>query len=417
MYLQAVSLLSCLSAVQAHSWVEQMLVVQNGKFTGNPGYMRGYTPRGPGFSDPLNVNLLPALSTGRTRIDNTDPMCKSDQTTAKQTAGFPKLNASPGDKVALRYLENGHVTLPQNQKGKPGSGGTVLVYATSQPKQDEKLTDVIQWNTNGTGGDGRGKLLTVQNFDDGRCYQVNSSPMSTQRQQQFPNKPAGQPSAPSEELWCETDVTLPSDAQTDTDLTLYWAWQWNTLPNMDPGIPDGKDEWYTSCMDVNMLAAGQISKAASSPPTKLLVQDPQQSANPNFAERTQNTTLPDGGPEGGDGNLGNAASSGSPGAASGAAPSTPAAAPSTAAPPASSAPPSATATFSGGMTTIVPIPFPTNGVPQASGASGFLGSVGGPHTMTLTQVVIVTFNGKRSVETKTAMVADIVAGRRRNVFS
>ncbi|KAF2093637.1 hypothetical protein NA57DRAFT_47848, partial [Rhizodiscina lignyota] len=252
MLVTTLALLSCLSGINAHSWVEQMYVIKDGKYTGNPGYMRGYNPRGPSFTDSLNQNLVPALSSGRLRISDADPMCKSTQQTSNQTSGYPKLNASPGDMVALRYLENGHVTLPQNQIGKPGSGGTVMIYATSQPKQNEKLTDVLQWTTNGTGGDKRGQLLTVQNFDDGRCYQINSSPMSTQRQQEFPNKPAGQPSAPNEEMWCETDVQLPSNISTNSDLTLYWAWQWNTASGADPGIPNGKDEWYTSCMDVNI---------------------------------------------------------------------------------------------------------------------------------------------------------------------
>lgn len=378
--------------VAAHSWVEQMLVIQNGTYTGNPGYMRGYTPRGPGFSDFLNQNLLPALSSNRIRIDSTDPMCRSSQTTSNYTDAYPKLNAAPGDFVAIRYLENGHVTLPQNQLGKPGSGGTVMIYATTQPKDNEKLTDVLQWNVNGTGGDGRGKLLTVQNFDDGRCYQINSSPISTQRQQQFPNKPVNAAAgSANEELWCETNVQLPSDAATNSDMTLYWAWQWNTMPNVDPGIPKGKDEWYTSCMDVNLVAAGQVKQASVKPPTKLLVQDPQQKANPNFMERAANTTLPDGGPDGGDGNLGNASGAASSGAAS--------------------------ATSAGQQSTSTSPMFPGMTSTQGPGFIGGSGS-GTPHTLTLTQIVTVTYNDKkRSMTPRTAVIADIAAPKRRNIFA
>jgi hypothetical protein len=35
--------------------------------------------------------------------------------------------------VTMRYFENGHVTLPQNQPGKPLAGGTIYVFG--QPSQ------------------------------------------------------------------------------------------------------------------------------------------------------------------------------------------------------------------------------------------------------------------------------------------
>jgi hypothetical protein len=38
--------------------------------------------------------------------------------------------------LAIKYLENGHVTLPQNQLGKPPGAGTVHVFVTLSP--DEK---------------------------------------------------------------------------------------------------------------------------------------------------------------------------------------------------------------------------------------------------------------------------------------
>ena len=102
-----------------------------------------------------------------------------------QTPGFPRLQAAPGNMVALRYqgklviestrcytnanklTENGHVTLPQNGLRKPEKGGKVYLYGTTHPKDDEKFLDVFQkWNEAGTGGDKRGRLLAVQNYDD-----------------------------------------------------------------------------------------------------------------------------------------------------------------------------------------------------------------------------------------------------------
>lgn len=292
------SLAALAVGAQAHSWVEQAYVIgDNGQYTGAPGYMRGYKPRGPGFSDPLNVNLVPALQSGRTKLDPSDLMCKDTQkNAATQDPAFPKLKAGPNQYIALRSLENGHVTLPGNQKGKPAKAGTVMVFATSQPKDDEKLTDVIAWTADGSGGDGRGKLLTSQVFDDGRCYQVNGEAISQQRQQAFPNLPPGAaPGAQSAEVWCEADVQLPGDAKVGADLTLYWAWQWNTLPGQDPGQPDGKDEWYTSCMEVAVTDPGQIDAAFGPGQTPLQVQDPNTKALDGFKDRAASQVQPEGG--------------------------------------------------------------------------------------------------------------------------
>jgi hypothetical protein len=186
----------------------------------------------------------------------------------------------------MKYLENGHVTLPQNQPGKPLAGGTVFVFGTTQPSENEKLIDVLQWSADGTGGNQLGRLLTAQNFDDGRCYQINSDTISVARQKGFPNPTPGQPGSINEQ-WCETDVFIPSDVQANSMYTLYWVWQWPTEPGA-PGLPHGKDEYYTSCSDLDIVAGPK----PGNPPNLLKQQDPQTAAVTNFQSRTAYTTNP-----------------------------------------------------------------------------------------------------------------------------
>ena len=261
----------------AHSWVEQLMVIApNGSFTGNPGYARNNTMRTvPGFSDLLMVHILPgqgqpsieerqapspsasapAAGTSTAFSDTmsilpTDPMCKKTQQEQIQSNGSPRLQAAPGDNIALRYQENGHVTLPQNQPGKQENRGTVYIYGTTQPKEDEIFLDVFkQWNAAGTGGDKRGVLLATQPFDDGRCYQVNDGNISTARQSQYPHEATQLMGA---NLWCQNDIQLPANAPSGKPYTLYWVWDWPTMPGVDPNLPNGKAELYTTCMEIDI---------------------------------------------------------------------------------------------------------------------------------------------------------------------
>ncbi|KAJ5574279.1 uncharacterized protein N7459_008706 [Penicillium hispanicum] len=252
-------ILSLVTYVNAHSWVEQMTVIAaNGTFIGAPGYARGnYLRTAPGFSDLTMTYLIPP--DGRTnvnRILSTDKLCKSTQQNQTQTKGSPRLRASAGDAIALRYQENGHVTLPQNQPGKPPNRGTVYVYGTTQPKIGETLLDVHgAWNVDGTGGDRRGVLLSKQNFDDGRCYQINNGNISEYRQEKFPHQANQLMGA---DLWCQQDIQLPATASSGKLYTLYWVWDWPTSPGVDPTYPQGKKEIYTTCMDVEVEASSTV---------------------------------------------------------------------------------------------------------------------------------------------------------------
>jgi hypothetical protein len=243
----------------AHSWVEQLTVIAaNGTFTGIPGYARGnYLRTAAGFNDTTMTYLIPP--NGRsdvTLVLPTDKMCKSTQQTQTQTDGSPRLQASAGAAIALRYQENGHVTLPWNQPGKPKNRGTVYVYGTTEPKVGETFLEVHgAWNADGTGGDKRGVLLSTQNFDDGRCYQINTGNISASRQEEYPHQANQLMGA---DMWCQQDVQLPSTAPSGKLYTLYWVWDWPTAPGVDPTYPQGKKEIYTTCMDIDVIDKSTI---------------------------------------------------------------------------------------------------------------------------------------------------------------
>lgn len=243
--------------VQGHSWIEEVRVISSdGSFSDvSIGYPRGNILRGtPGFSDENLIHRLPiGFNPGYKSvadiqlIDSGTPMCRASQTKGNQTPGSPSLKASPGDMIALRYQENGHVTLPE--PGKAENRGTVYIYGTTAPKDDEKLLDIFgKWNAAGTGGDGRGFLLATRNYDDGRCHQVNGREISTARQAQFPHPnvlPQGG------DIWCQTDFVIPSSIEAAGQLTVYWVWDWSTTPT--DAVGNGKVEMYTSCLDIDLV--------------------------------------------------------------------------------------------------------------------------------------------------------------------
>ncbi|RMD40352.1 hypothetical protein DV735_g4781, partial [Chaetothyriales sp. CBS 134920] len=161
------------------------------------------------------VNLIPPDGDRPVnRILTTDLICRSSQTSPTQTDGSPRLQAPAGAAVALRYQENGHVTLPQNQPGKPENRGTNYVYGTSESLPDDALLAIHrQWTADGSGGDGRGVLLSTLNFDDGQCFQGNNGLIGAQRVAEFQ----------VDSLWCQQDILLPSDLEVGSLYTLYWS--------------------------------------------------------------------------------------------------------------------------------------------------------------------------------------------------
>ena len=258
----AISVLSHVQFILAHSWVEQLLrIAPNGTMVEPAGFIRGYVGRtDTGFTNADNTYLLPPNGRPDGKVIRTDDsLCKPSQKIGDYSDKYPRLVAAPGDYVALRYQENGHVTLTGNNPSrKPDKSGTIYVYGTASPSENETLLGVHRaWTADGQGGDRRGRLLATRHFDDGQCYQVNEGAESGSRQLRA-SKEAQDPQGA--DLWCQSDVRLPLDIPGTGFYTLYWIWDWPTVSA--PGsssVPS--PETYTSCMEVRMqdrsLSRGQ----------------------------------------------------------------------------------------------------------------------------------------------------------------
>lgn len=243
------------STVEAHTWLENIrLIGSNGSFVGALGYPRGYGPRvlpdGKPAPDPNAANVYMLPQPGKP-IQPSDMMCKGSQIISNYTADYPRLTAAPLDKIAMRYLENGHVTLVQGVR--PAHNGTVFIYGTKSPSDTDTYLGIHRvWNTAGTGGDKRGKLIATRNFDDGKCFQMNGSPISAARQAAVGWTPQS-----GSDLPCQTDLQIPSEAGTSGTYTLYWVWEWPTLDATTGKVVTNQS--YTACLDINMTAKSAVS--------------------------------------------------------------------------------------------------------------------------------------------------------------
>ncbi|KAF2274337.1 uncharacterized protein EI97DRAFT_345050, partial [Westerdykella ornata] len=285
----ALLLAGALPGVLGHTWIEQLRNIDaQGNYVGEFGYPRGmYSKTDPGYDgDKMNHQVPSVKEKSFPFISADSPLCHPAQRKPEQSSDkYPRLKTAPGQFIAMRYMENGHITKPETRLGKPDQSGPVYIYGTTQPKEDEKLANVLQWTADGQGGDKRGVLLTVNNYDDGRCYEINDKPISKERQAKFPNYAAGQVSdGPGNyPLFCESNVAIPKDAAVGKPYTLYWVWQWNTVPGVDPGLPKGQDEYYTTCMDVDVVDVIQQGAKAQ---LGLVQQDAMSVAPDGFRSRT-----------------------------------------------------------------------------------------------------------------------------------
>lgn len=237
-----VSTLALTCSVSAHSWIEYALrIAPNGTMVGERGFPRGHIDRDNGFNDKVPQQLLPA--SGQSAYSGEEILNKFP---FEANPKHPLLQASPGEHVAIIHLENGHVSLPQNQPKKPHNRGTIFFYGTAQPKPQEKLFDVhLRWNKDGTGGDKRGVLLGTKNYDDGQCFQPNAGGITSERASKFSSDGADT----KKELPCQSDIKLPDDLKPGSVYTIYWYWDWPDLNaekiNMDK-TKDGSYPWAGS---------------------------------------------------------------------------------------------------------------------------------------------------------------------------
>ncbi|KAH8596712.1 hypothetical protein B0O99DRAFT_619738 [Bisporella sp. PMI_857] len=265
LHLVAIWLLATVSATQAHTWAEYLTrITPDGSFTGTLGFARGHVPRS-GNPDEVMVYRI-------TNDNPANPICGPNQQIGAQKPGFPVLEASRGETVAMAYLENGHVS--KLEPNRPALSGFVYVYGTSQPSKNDAIGAIHRkWTADGTGGDGRGRLLATRPYDDGQCYERNAgNAIASEREKKIPTvEPFGG-------VPCQTDFVIPEDAP--EEYTVYWVWDWPLV------LPDGKQtstEIYTQCIDIkvsqsqantNVKAVSDLTKTGVSkaPPAQLAKQ-------------------------------------------------------------------------------------------------------------------------------------------------
>lgn len=195
------------------------------------------------------THLLPRPEAPLNKVSPGDKLCMSsptDQTVINYTTG-PMLCVPRGSRLVLRYQENGHVSLLRQTPGK-FSTGRVFVYGTADGRPDDKFLNIHgKWNAAGTGGDQRGRLLVEAPFDDGECYQTPSSlnQVYEARRHLYPPDPYH-----GQDRWCRVYFDLPLDYHVPI-WTLYWVWDWPSQATVV--TPYGKQQMYTTCMDVCVI--------------------------------------------------------------------------------------------------------------------------------------------------------------------
>ncbi|KAI5310868.1 hypothetical protein KEM55_005990 [Ascosphaera atra] len=261
----AAQLSTYLTPASAHSWIELVTNISpNGTCTGK-GYPRGYVSRQEAteLGMTYDVQAMYAPSIQNNSLNAKDPICKPAQQTSNVTSykgqTFNPIKAQSGSWVSLFYEDNGHVTYPWNQKGKQPGGGHVYIYGKKGGGDVSKLTFESIWDPEkhdfkdpGDNDSSGLKLLATRNFDDGYCHQgggpVKDSNISAYRNQIY--KINEQDPLMGVNLWCQSNVKLPQDAS--DKYTMFWIWNWRTQAHIDPALPDGKDEIYTTCLDVDI---------------------------------------------------------------------------------------------------------------------------------------------------------------------
>ncbi|KAI0410045.1 hypothetical protein F4802DRAFT_12076 [Xylaria palmicola] len=227
----AISLLAAAPTADAHTWVEYLYQISStGAFTGKPGYPIGYIPRSQGVSDDVHQNKILDTSTN-------PPICKP--LSSSDAIQYPPLKAAAGDFIALQYQENGHVTQPELTL-RPFRGGNVYVYGTAQHQDSDGINDVLNaWTVDGKGGNKKGKLLATHYFDDGQCFQnAPGNTIAQERKGKFG----------VDELFCQTDIQLPTDLPSQGTYTLMWVWDWPRIISDSQNVT----EIYTSCAQIEL---------------------------------------------------------------------------------------------------------------------------------------------------------------------
>ena len=247
------ALSSLIPVTNSHAWPERInRIGNNGTLLEPDGYSRNFVPRdGPGSAGVGGENVSFSKLIGSVKGA---PVCMPRQQTQTQSPGHPRLQASPGDLIAIRYTENGHVTQPRDPKLAAGPdqphGGPVRILGTTQGTGAFTLDQVVQWTQDGSGGDKKGKLLEMQNYDDGQCYEKGSKPPQQERQAKYPFQ--GNLVDSISDLLCQNNFAIPADAPIGKPYTILWVWDFSHDINKSWNSPS--KEVYSNCIDIDVVA-------------------------------------------------------------------------------------------------------------------------------------------------------------------
>lgn len=154
--------------------------------------------------------------------DFSKAICGPKGQSPSQAPGFPRIKARPGDRIKVEHLENGHVWQVLDKLNAPDAESGLIYYygTTDQSTSTMSLGDIRKWNTAGSGGNKKGKLLgDPQNYDDGICIEQTRlvDPKTNARR---PGRVEGQK--------CATYITVPKDIPRNVDMyTMYWVWDYS----------------------------------------------------------------------------------------------------------------------------------------------------------------------------------------------
>ncbi|KAK3695057.1 hypothetical protein B0T22DRAFT_348210, partial [Podospora appendiculata] len=246
-------LLSLLELATAHSWSRQTRrLAPNGTMIGAPGYERHHNDQDLGVAEDHISWVMPPNDRPDGKIIHLDDkIVRPNQRPlgdSSYTDQYPMLKVAPGDFVAIQYTENGHVSLPDKtgQPVKPVNRGTVYLYGTTENDlTNANLVDIhLKWTSDGTGGDGKGKLLATRNYDDGQCYEAipkigDTEGITPYRQSTFKNDQSN--------LMCQSDVQIPTDVPVGKPYTIIWLWDWPTMSEEGVAVPPAT--WYANNSD------------------------------------------------------------------------------------------------------------------------------------------------------------------------
>jgi hypothetical protein len=165
------------------------------------------------------------------------------------------LSVAPGDFVAIKYRENGHVSRADDANPlKAVNRGTVYLYGTTENDLSSlSLADVhLKWTAK---GDGKGKLLATRNYDDGQCHETLSGAGDVEGIVGFRMKAI---SDGATFLLCQNDIQIPEDAPVGKVYTVIWVWDWSSTKEqgiavLPATLPTEGAELYTGVVDYKIV--------------------------------------------------------------------------------------------------------------------------------------------------------------------